>query len=117
MEQTQQYEEKLNLIRTELSGKGLDPNDFIQWLDTQKRGGKDLSLWSLDQLSQIVGTYKSLYGTAGSRKDTEESEVDSSEEEDADPSRALETNAPLEASTLQLCEGDDRQVTRASVDR
>ena len=116
MEHTQQYEDKLNLIRNELSGKGLDPNDFIQWLDTQKRGGKDLSLWTLDQLSQIVGTYRSLYGTNGSRKDTEESEADSSEEEEPDQSKVLDTHTPLEVSTLAI-EGDERAVSRVVVDK
>ena len=46
-----------------LASKGLDPQDFTDWLGNQKPGGTLLDNWSIEDLSKLITTYVGLYGT------------------------------------------------------
>lgn len=59
-------EQKRELIDT-LSARGLDPQDFVDWLGNQKTGGIDLESWSLEEISKMIATYIGLYGTKATR--------------------------------------------------
>ena len=104
-------QKKLLLVTTEITSKGKDPSAFTDWLETQKKTGKDLSQWSLDELTKMIAAYNSLYAAARSRKDTEESEEDSSEEASEKPS---ETEHALEVSML---EGGDKLIQKVVIEK
>jgi len=51
----------------DLSSKGLDPEDFKEWLGNQKNDGANLENWAPEELSKMVTMYIGLYGTKVSK--------------------------------------------------
>ena len=52
-----ELQEKINLIEKEIIGRNLNKNLFIDYCSTKKNFGDDLSLWSLEELQQVIFEY------------------------------------------------------------
>jgi hypothetical protein len=52
--QVVQRQEKQNLIREEILGKGYDPKDFEQYMLEKKPLGNNVDIWSYSQIQYVM---------------------------------------------------------------
>ena len=55
-----ELDQKRTLFKEQILDKQYDKEKFIQFLQAKKSGGEDLSLWTYDELREIIEEFKKV---------------------------------------------------------